>query len=478
MKNSIFKKGLVIGIILLFVGASVVPSIGGNVENKNETPIRCSTFSSNTDWWPMFQHDEANSCFSKSSIPNNLNIIWSKSFKDDLNISFDSNFNSLLVANNRVFVTGMDRTDGYSISNITICAFNESDGSLNWKQDIAGPGKFLPAVTDYNTPAVINGKVFIQFTVLFPKFIGKIVELEETTGDIILEKKYLSSGSWGSVVVTDNKIIAGGYFIHNFPISRISIFNETNGKLIWRKLIFGLIESTPIVSGNELYVITSRSAMINIFSGLSINSRKSTIFAFNLDNGKQLWIKKGINGHVIYSSPTAAYEKIFVPSNLFKNDNSCDRRITAYDKYDGTEIWYFQINGSPNIWAFPTCISSPSVGYGKIFVTDLDGSIIALNESDGTIIWKRKICDFSFTNLFISPIVADKKVIVAASDSSGGPGSQSKICMFNESNGELIWESSETILGYIESLVVANNKLFIKLKIWDEGSYYKICALG
>jgi hypothetical protein len=34
--KSVFKKSLVIGTILLFIGASVVPSICGNVEEKNE----------------------------------------------------------------------------------------------------------------------------------------------------------------------------------------------------------------------------------------------------------------------------------------------------------------------------------------------------------------------------------------------------------------------------------------------------------
>ena len=38
-KKYVFRKGLVIGIIILFVGASVVPSISGNVEGKNKTNI-------------------------------------------------------------------------------------------------------------------------------------------------------------------------------------------------------------------------------------------------------------------------------------------------------------------------------------------------------------------------------------------------------------------------------------------------------
>ena len=34
MNINLWKKGLVLGIIILFVGASILPSISGNVKNK------------------------------------------------------------------------------------------------------------------------------------------------------------------------------------------------------------------------------------------------------------------------------------------------------------------------------------------------------------------------------------------------------------------------------------------------------------
>jgi len=32
MKNHLFRKGLVLGLMILFVGASIIPSINGNIE--------------------------------------------------------------------------------------------------------------------------------------------------------------------------------------------------------------------------------------------------------------------------------------------------------------------------------------------------------------------------------------------------------------------------------------------------------------
>lgn len=47
-KKYVFRKGLVIGIIILFVGASVVPSISGNLSNNKE-----STNSDDVNWWTV-----------------------------------------------------------------------------------------------------------------------------------------------------------------------------------------------------------------------------------------------------------------------------------------------------------------------------------------------------------------------------------------------------------------------------------------
>ena len=44
MQNSLVRKGLVLGIIILFVGAGVFPSISGNTKNMNEPRSRQVTW--------------------------------------------------------------------------------------------------------------------------------------------------------------------------------------------------------------------------------------------------------------------------------------------------------------------------------------------------------------------------------------------------------------------------------------------------
>ncbi len=61
MRKNMFGKGLVVVIIVLFLGASVVPSISGNVESNIEPSSQVSKSSSTTDWWSMFRHDPPHS---------------------------------------------------------------------------------------------------------------------------------------------------------------------------------------------------------------------------------------------------------------------------------------------------------------------------------------------------------------------------------------------------------------------------------
>ena len=57
MRNNIWNIVLVVFVIVMFVGVSIIPSISGNIHDKNETYTRVPKFSSNIEWWPMFHHD-------------------------------------------------------------------------------------------------------------------------------------------------------------------------------------------------------------------------------------------------------------------------------------------------------------------------------------------------------------------------------------------------------------------------------------
>ena len=81
IRNRLGKKGFVIGIILLFIGASILPSISGDIRTqKDVVQIKGLKFdsSSTTDWWPMFHHDLNLTGYTTSTAPSTNKVLWTK----------------------------------------------------------------------------------------------------------------------------------------------------------------------------------------------------------------------------------------------------------------------------------------------------------------------------------------------------------------------------------------------------------------
>ena len=79
MKGRSWKRGLVLGIIVMVIGASIVPIISGNIKQNTQNlkiTDNETEYFSNTDWWPMFHHDLQSTGFSTSLGPSTNKVIW------------------------------------------------------------------------------------------------------------------------------------------------------------------------------------------------------------------------------------------------------------------------------------------------------------------------------------------------------------------------------------------------------------------
>ena len=90
MRNILFKKGLIIGIIGLLILTTILPATGTlinknikleeqNTSDKQDNPINSN--SDSIDWWPMYQHDPQNTGYSTSKAPNTNNVLWTYNAK-------------------------------------------------------------------------------------------------------------------------------------------------------------------------------------------------------------------------------------------------------------------------------------------------------------------------------------------------------------------------------------------------------------
>lgn len=142
MKNSKFRKGIVLGLIVLFVGAGVIPSLGGTIiEKKSNHPI----FNGNTLYvggagpnnYTQIQNAIDNASDGDTvyvyddSAPYNENLIVSKSIdligEDKNNTIIDGmyRYEAILVLSDNVTITGLKLQNGNSFS-VKI----ESDGNI------------------------------------------------------------------------------------------------------------------------------------------------------------------------------------------------------------------------------------------------------------------------------------------------------------------------------------------------------------
>jgi len=500
------KHLLIIGIISLFLVSAITPiAFGSNIRKSNEESMvksinfdsyHISEITSNTPHitldditdsdiiesnqidipketpkslvgpmdsdWPMYQHDAANTGYSQASFPNSFNQIWNKSYEEDLNITMISMFTSPVTSNGKLYIAGDFPDSEQEKWSSIILALNQSNGSLIWKKVIPINDNAGFGFQSFHSPAVYEGKIFTVFGCFFTFMSkSKIVALDENTGDILWEKSFFGTSWYSSVTVADDKVFVGGHFTF-FPISWLYVFDADNGDLLWRKTLIGYLESTPVVYENKVFVAAGPISGLVLFNNaLPLFSGKSRVYAFDIDDGQEIWMKQ-VKGHLVQCSPVAVNGKLFVPSNMFILRRWWICRISALDIETGEEIWYHDMNQEKGA-SWPSSISTPSVAYGKVFVTDSDGWLRVWSQESGDLIWKKEIYSDGCCVAFASPVIIDGKVIVGANANSSIW--YNELFMFNESSGEYIWNIK--LDGDFDGPFIVSNEMLFANDGWN-----------
>jgi outer membrane protein assembly factor BamB len=130
-----------------------------------------------------------------------------------------------------------------------------------------------------------------------------------------------------------------------------------DGKKIWRANLKRSIESTPVIRGGNIYVITN----------------SGDFYSLKVRNGKRNWKKKVYGALLFGSKPLIVDKKIYLGTSY--------GRIYAFTT-GGKELWKKDINNG--------IYSSPAYSGGMVFFGAEDQKIYALSASDGDIKWKFK----------------------------------------------------------------------------------------
>ena len=220
-------------------------------------------------------------------------------------------------------------------------------------------------------------------------------------------------------------VIADGQAIVGTNYGLAYALDVTTGKVRWSAHTRGRVASSPAIDGTRVLFTTKRGDV------LALDSR----------TGKELWRRR--IGSAIESSPLVVGSSFFI-GTLSRRVMKLDTRtggvrwsvpapggikaslalsgrnvivgdysghVAAFRRSDGKQVWRTtspgeRLRGAGRFYA------GPAVAYGRVYIGNVNGRVLALDADTGQIAWVRVLSDFVYS----SAAVADRTVFVGSYD--------------------------------------------------------------
>ena len=237
--------------------------------------------------------------------------------------------------------------------------------------------------------AVVGGIVYIA------SHNSYVYALDAYTGTCYWRYSLPGMGTLSSPAVVDGVVYIGSdYGVH--------AINAYTGANIWQSSSDILINSSPAVSGDMVY--------IGSFVPYGV-------YAFRVSDGQQVWSYE--TGDYVDSSPTVVGNVVYVCSD--------DGHLYALNAITGALIWKFNCLDN---YPYESLSSSPAVVNGVVYVASSVGNVFAIDASSGDKIWNHTTTDLSS---FISSPVYSNGVIFTSTENG--------VYALNARTGQEIWHS-------------------------------------
>ncbi|MBF0589238.1 MAG: outer membrane protein assembly factor BamB [Magnetococcales bacterium] len=255
---------------------------------------------------------------------------------------------------------------------------------------------------------------------------GRVTRFSRKDGDI-LWSTYLGSPVSGGVAVDAQQVYAGTVDGEMVALSR------RDGKVLWRQRVSTTVSSAPTVAQGRV-----------IFTTLD-----NRTYALSTENGKRAWVHSTLPEQLVVkgaATPTVFADRVFVgyssgevfvlaiedgrriwTENLtvmggrseldMLQDIDASITVTADQvfavNHQGILLSLFPDNGSRMWERRVSAMRRPLFATGRLFISDTEGYLIAMDAMDGTPIWRTQLSD----GLLTAPVMFQEQVIVA--DNSG-----------------------------------------------------------
>lgn len=323
------------------------------------------------------------------------------------NIFPDSVYNGVVFARTNA---GDTASASFELENIAgYIIFGDEEGSLNSFSLL--PETFvywrtLPTAHSYyfnGIPTIVDSTVYINSSS------RGLFAINTKTGNHIWNTRYESGvGSGLSPVYQYGKIYTANE-------TGIYSLNATTGEILWRIERRGnSYRSNPVISNGLLFVVNGWNIVaIDITSGKQVWMQPmNTQICINPVVYKDLLIFGGFNGN-IYALNQISGEMVWTRdfsvqySNFGSDDISPITHNNTVIVHSGNSGFYcLEASTGKTIWNYrlpDRFASSPAIGNGLIYFVS-GGSLLALNASNGTEVWKRS----NFSNAYIDAIIYAK----------------------------------------------------------------------
>lgn len=381
MQKRIRMKGLVIGIILLFIGTTIGST---QQDNKVSTDNSKKFNETSINWWPMFGHDPSHSHCSTSKGPDTDRICWS--------YTINGGMSSPAVVNGKVYVGSYDNK---------VYCLNASSGGFVWNYTTDG---FIET-----SPAVMNGNVYIGSNG------GKVYCLDAISGELIWN--YSIGYPTRSPTVADGKVYLGSD--HQY----VYCLNASSGKLVWKyNTGFMDVSSSPAMADGKIYIGSADGKVycldatsgkfewnytINdnvwsspaVFNGMVyVASKHANVSCLNASSGELEWFFGADDDSEMCSSPAVVGGRVYI--------GTMGGYVYCVNASSGGLVWKCNVTSQ-------IVYSSPMVADGKVYIGGGNqGEIYCLNASNGKRIWTF----YTSAEVFASPAVAEGIVYVPSYD--------------------------------------------------------------
>lgn len=360
----------------------------------------------------------------------------------------------------RAFVV---RTDWPNAHGLTVAndGFNRYENTITAKNaHLLEPAwAAVPSELVNTSPIVVGGRVYVASQA------GKLHAVDAATGAAVTGfPKTLSTASGGFY---SSPTIAGGIVYQaTYELdgtSKIRAYNTSTGAAVtgFPKSLAGYAYGNPIVVGGKLYIGASDGKIYGFnastgatlanfpitvpgspriisspayFQGfLYIGADDGTLYGYDATTGV-LVITRPTTGSFESASPAISGGALYYASSV-------EHKLYQVSPQDGNPWWTapFTMDAS---WD-----GTPTIAYGKVYVTDIASKLYAIDTTDGTLAWSKAFVPLSN----------------AAATVAGGvvfTGTEKRVFAFDASTGALLWSYGVGI-GPNQSVTVANGFLYV-----------------